>query len=219
MLLKFNRLPDDITLSTMIAEGGFSQEKALSQINRSYQGLIDDLLHKHSGLSRELAEEAFDDALIALRDNIVAKKFKGDSTIKTYFYRIFKNKCIDKLRENPTIVQMDEQLLSDGSGHVNFAEQTEERELERVLEIRRAGCLQKALWTLSEKERDMLSDIYIGGMKPREVAVKYGYKDNQVASQTIYKTKEKLKKSIEYLCANEPECRILCQPGKRITLI
>ena len=219
MFLKFNTLQDDTTLITMMAGGGVLQEKALSQLNRHYQGMIGEMCQKYDALPKEFAEEAFDDALIALRDNIVKQKFKGESTLKTYFYRIFKNKCIDKLRENPTIVQIDESRWPDRQEDGPAMEDQEQRELERKLELLRAGCLQKALWTLSEKERDLLTDIIIHGMKPREAAAKYGYKDNQVASQTIYKAKEKLKKSIEHLCATQPECQILCQPGKRITLI
>lgn len=217
MLALFKTKYDDAALLDMIGGGGSAAEKALMWLNRQYAFLVPNACKKHSALAIEDAEEAFDDALLALRDNIAKGKFQGESSIKTYFNSIFERKCIDKLRQRPTMQQTLE-IKGEPSERDDAVERKEDLETERIRELQRARCLEQARWSLSEKEQDIAVSAFVEGMKPRDLATKYGYKDNKVAAQTIYTIKNKLIEAIQRLCKTDPSCQLLCQPGRRITL-
>lgn len=214
MRLFFKTKYDDPTIIRMIEAGGPEAEKALLWLNAQFEGRIDLGCRKHQ-LTREDAEEAYDDALIALRDNIRSKKFKGESAIRTYFGTIFFNKCIDIIRKSPTKGEPPEQEPVEDKDPLILMEQQQQMEKNGQL---RGMCLGKALKVLSVKEQDIAVDAFVEGLKPRDLAVKYGYNTNKVASQTIFVIKNKLLESIENLCKTEPQCHLLCQPGTRITL-
>ena len=44
----------------------------------------------------------YHDTVIAIINNIASGKFEGRSSLKTYIYQIFSNKCVDLLRKKTT---------------------------------------------------------------------------------------------------------------------
>lgn len=215
MRLFFKTKYDDPTIVRMIGQGGQAEEKAMLWLNAQFEDKIDLACRKHQ-LAREDAEEAYDDALIALRDNIRSGKFKGESALRTYFGTIFFNKCIDRIRKAPTKWETPEPEPVEDKDHLVLMEQ--QRQMEANGQLRRT-CLGEAIAVLSAKEQALAVDAFVEGMKPRDLAVKYGYHTNKVAAQTIFVIKNKLLESIENLCKTKPQCHLLCQPGKRITLL
>jgi RNA polymerase sigma factor (sigma-70 family) len=73
-------------------------EKALFQ---RYEYLINIGQYKHQ-LSEERVFDAYHDTFMVVLNDIRKQKFRGESTLKTYFSRIFNNKCIDYFRKNTT---------------------------------------------------------------------------------------------------------------------
>jgi RNA polymerase sigma factor (sigma-70 family) len=62
---------------------------------------IDEGKRKYS-LTQEDAFSCYSDAVIKLIDNIRSGVFEGRSSIKTYLYQVFNNKCVDQIRKNTT---------------------------------------------------------------------------------------------------------------------
>ena len=62
---------------------------------------IDEGKRKYS-LTHEDAFSCYSDAVIKLIDNIRSGAFEGRSSIKTYLYQVFNNKCVDQIRKNTT---------------------------------------------------------------------------------------------------------------------
>jgi DNA-directed RNA polymerase specialized sigma24 family protein len=59
---------------------------------KKYEKPSSDFIHV---LGKACIEEAYNNAIINLLDNIQQNTFRADSTMHTYFYRILKNKLID----------------------------------------------------------------------------------------------------------------------------
>jgi len=57
---------------------------------------------KDHKLTKDQALDAYSDAILSLRDNILKNRFKGESALTTYFISIFNRKCIDIIRKNTT---------------------------------------------------------------------------------------------------------------------
>lgn len=53
-------------------------------------------------LTHEDAFTAYSDTVITVLENILNKTFQGRSSLKTYTYQIFCNKCVDQVRKNTT---------------------------------------------------------------------------------------------------------------------
>ena len=53
-------------------------------------------------LTREEAFSCYSDAVIRVIDQVAGDVFEGRSSLKTYLYQIFHNKCVDQVRKNTT---------------------------------------------------------------------------------------------------------------------
>ncbi len=79
--------------------------------------------------SKDKFNSVYQDSIQALMRNIVSGKFKGESTLVTYFSRIFKFKSIDydRSKKNPEISTMPEELQErlnwDGGIEVQFTKE------------------------------------------------------------------------------------------------
>ncbi|MEP6465121.1 MAG: hypothetical protein ABJB05_02395, partial [Parafilimonas sp.] len=62
---------------------------------------IDEGCRKYN-LNYDDSFSAYSDALLSAIHNIIDNRFDGRSSIKTYLYQIFSNKCIDLVRKNTT---------------------------------------------------------------------------------------------------------------------
>lgn len=66
-----------------------------------YAYFIEEGKKKYS-LNSEDAFSCYSDSIIKLIDNIRLGIFEGRSSIKTYLYQVFNNKCVDQVRKNTT---------------------------------------------------------------------------------------------------------------------
>jgi len=73
-------------------------EKALYQ---QYYYFIDEGCRKYN-LNHDDSFSAYSDTILSAIQNIINNNFDGRSSLKTYLYQIFSNKCIDLIRKNTT---------------------------------------------------------------------------------------------------------------------
>lgn len=120
--------------------------KALTYLQKRFYGIVNDLLNKHS-LNKSYLDDILIESLLAVYKNIVNDKFRGDSKLSTYFYRIAENKIIDQLRKESKKNNIDvEEQEKNGPNVFNIYEKKE---------------LSKRVYSLLNKIRPLCKDILI----------------------------------------------------------
>lgn len=81
-----------------ILEGGAHQEKAIRQLYEECFFMVREGRTKFRQLSDDELISAYNSAILALRQQLLGRRFRGDSALSTYLYKIFSNRSIDILR-------------------------------------------------------------------------------------------------------------------------
>jgi len=77
------------------------KRKGEEQLFTSYTYFIREGMHKHA-LSEDEAFDAYSDTILSAIEKIRNGSFEGRSSLKTWLYQIFHNKCVDLLRKKTT---------------------------------------------------------------------------------------------------------------------
>jgi RNA polymerase sigma-70 factor (ECF subfamily) len=136
-------------------------------------------------LTDEEARDCYTEAFLAVIDHIRSGRFRGESSIKTYLSRIFRNKCVDQFRKNSTVsaTWVDEfPDLPDESRDFLRALMSKEELTNLGAQIEALGERCQQLLLLSGQ-----------GYSPAEIATEMGFKTPRSASSQRYKCLEKLK--------------------------
>jgi RNA polymerase sigma-70 factor (ECF subfamily) len=155
-----------------------------------YAYFIQDGMRKHR-LSEEEAFDAYSDSVLVAINSISNETFKGDSSVKSYLYKIFHNKCVDLFRRNSTnknsmnrAQSINEQLfhLSDKSRSI----------VQTLIERTEWKILSEKLAQLGEDCRKMLL-LWADSHSDNEIAVVMKYKTAQVVKTSRLRCMMKLR--------------------------
>ena len=173
-----------------------SYEKALYQ---QYRYFIQEGCRKH-GVSYEDSFSAYSDAVLSLILNVRNARFDGRSSLKTYLFQIFSNKCIDLLRKNTTNKNKANQSvgepellshLSDGARSV----------IEKLIDRQKTAAIRQYLETIGEKCKEILL-LFEDGYTDNEIAERLAYNTAAVAKTTRLRCLEKIKDKMKNLVGN-----------------
>ena len=98
---KVTLLVDDDEMIRVIKENKTARRKTENQLFNQYSYLIKEGMNKYS-LEQEDAFTAYSDTILQSIENIAGSIFEKRSSIKTYLYKIFNNKCVDLIRKKTT---------------------------------------------------------------------------------------------------------------------
>lgn len=98
---KVTLLADDDQLIQIIKENKITRRQAENQLFNQYAYFIKEGMHKYS-LEEEDAFTAYSETILQSLDNIDNSVFGRRSSLKTYLYKIFNNKCVDLIRKKTT---------------------------------------------------------------------------------------------------------------------
>ncbi|HEX9510060.1 MAG TPA: sigma-70 family RNA polymerase sigma factor [Puia sp.] len=148
-------------------------------------------MSKH-GLSEEEAFNAYSDGVLAVIERISNGMFQGRSSLKTYIYQIFHNKCVDLLRKNAAdknIVNRTESI-SERLSHLS----DKARSVVQIL-------IDKADWNLLKEKLNQLGDdcrkmllLWADSYSDREIATLMEYKTADVVKTSRLRCLGKLKR-------------------------
>ncbi|MFK7774513.1 MAG: RNA polymerase sigma factor [Saprospiraceae bacterium] len=179
---------DDEIIKAFLA-GGTSKEAAVNQVMNDFIHYLPTVAKK-TGLKKEEALDIFTDAIMDMIDQIVAFKFKGESKLSTYFYKIFYFKCVDLFRKNTTNnIEYREELPE-----VSDTSLIAPNKIEIEEEIKQ---LHKYLNQLGEPCKQILLDWGFWGYNMSEIAERIGLESSTQAKDRKYKCLKKLRKLMQ----------------------
>jgi RNA polymerase sigma factor (sigma-70 family) len=183
-------LSDDWQIIGKIRQDGLDKRKGEEALFSRYSYFIREGVRKHR-LTEEQAFDAYSDGVLAVIDNISNGTFKGESSLKSYLYKIFHNKCVDLFRKSTT-----------NKNVISKAHSIDE-ELFRLSDLSRSiiqTLIEKADWTvlkeriarLGEDCRKMLL-LWADNYNDKEIAVMMEYKTANVVKTSRLRCLAKLR--------------------------
>ncbi len=149
---------------------------------------------KNYDLTQEDSFSAYSDTILSAIHTIVSDKFGGRSSLKTYLFQIFSNKCVDLLRKNTTNKEQVNksiefspllQQLPDGARYG----------IEKLIDDQKRVAIKMEMEKIGEKCKKILL-MFEDGLKDKEIAEELSFNSADVAKTTRLRCLEKLKERV-----------------------
>lgn len=183
-----NDQDSEITRNLMLT--GAPRRNAEEQLFNKYSYFIREGISKYS-IQEEDSFDAYTDAVLSAIDTITKGVFENRSSLKTYLFRIFQNKCVDIVRKKTTnknsihrTSPVNEMLLE--------MSDTAKSVVQHLIDKVDLDELRKKLEELGEKCRTLLG-LFAEGYSDKEIAVVAGYKTAEVTKTSRLRCLEKLR--------------------------
>jgi RNA polymerase sigma factor (sigma-70 family) len=175
-------------------KAGYKQRTAYERIlYNQYAYFIDEGCRKQS-INYDESFSAYSDAVLSAIHNIINNHFDGRSSIKTYLYQIFSNKCIDLVRKSSTnkhqvhktmpVPEMMNQL-PDGA----------KTSIEKLMHNELKTKIKMQLGTIGKKCKELLL-MFEDGLTDKEIAQELSYNNAAVVKTTRLRCLEKLREKV-----------------------
>lgn len=180
----------DLTIINNLLQKGADRRRGEEQLFSTYSYFIQKGMRKFA-LSEDEAFDAYSDAVLSAIETITRHSFEGLSTVKTYLFRIFHNKCVDLLRKRTTNKNSVHQTVSitDMLTHLSDAGKSV---VQRLIEQSDWAMLKKRLNELGDACREMLL-LSAEGNTDKQIAELMEYKTAAVVKTSRLRCLEKLR--------------------------
>lgn len=176
-----------------LQSGGPQRRIYEEQLYDQFHYLIGEGMRKYS-LPEEESASAYSDAIISVIDNIVHARFEGRSSLKSYTYQIFLNKCVDIKRKTTTNKGRVHQTYSIDS-LLTLLPDNARNIVQQLIDNSNRSLLQKSLADLGEKCRQLLL-LFEDGYSDKEIATELQYNSADVVKVSRRRCMEKLKEKM-----------------------
>lgn len=186
----------DSELINNLSRDGNNRRKAEEQLFNGFSYFVKEGIRKYS-LEEEEALDVYSDTIISAIEKITTGLFEGRSSLKTYLFRIFHNKCVDRIRQlttnknrihrNTTSPDLLSQL-SDSAKSV----------IQHLVDRSDLDLLKIRLSELGDNCRKILA-LFADGYSDKEIAVSMEYKTAEVVKTTRLRCLDKLRQSYNLL--------------------
>jgi len=167
-----------------------NRRKGEEQLFNAYAYFVKEGARKYR-LGEEEAFDAYSDTVLSAIEKITNGSFEGRSSLKTWLYQIFHNKCVDLLRKKTTnkssihqTASITELLfqLSDSSKSV----------IQKLVERSDIELLRQRLTELGDPCRNLLH-LSADGYSDKEIAISMSYKTADVVKTSRLRCLERLR--------------------------
>ncbi|MES2645921.1 MAG: sigma-70 family RNA polymerase sigma factor [Bacteroidota bacterium] len=148
-------------------------------------------------LSNDDSFSAYSDAVLSVIHNVSANRFDGRSSLKTYLFQIFSNKCIDLVRKNTTNKQQVHQTMPMPELLNQLPDQAR-TVIEQLMDQQKQAAIQTNLDAIGQKCRALLL-LFEDGLTDREIADELEYNSAAVVKTTRLRCLEKLREKVQSL--------------------
>ena len=171
----------DLDIINNLLHEGVDRRKAEELLFSRYAYFIEQGMHKYS-FAEEEAVDIYSDTILSAIPKIIDRSFEGRSSLKTWLFQIFHNKCVDLIRKKTTnkssvnkSVGIPEVLVqvADSAKTIiqELMDRTDKEQIRQKLNELGENC-KKILWQWAE-----------------------GYSDKEIAAALEYKTADVVKTS------------------------
>jgi RNA polymerase sigma factor (sigma-70 family) len=181
---------DEREIINGLLEPGNYRRKSEEQLFNRYAYFIHEGMHKQ-GLLQEQAFDVYADTILSAIEKIRNGSFEGRSSLKTWVYQIFHNKCVDLIRKNTTIKSSIHRTLSISDLLTQLSDPAKSI-VQRLSEQTDAELLRQKLLEIGDNCRQMLMQ-WADGCSDREIAQAMGYKTADVVKTSRLRCLEKLR--------------------------
>lgn len=157
------------------------KRKGEEQLFTSYTYFIREGMHKHS-LSEDETFDAYSDTILSAIERIRNGSFEGRSSLKTWLYQIFHNKCVDLLRKKTTNKRSVHQTAAINDWLLQLSD-TGKSIIQKLID--------KTDWDLLKQKLNELGDT----CKRLLTLSAEGYSDKEIGELMEYKTADVVKTS------------------------
>ena len=171
----------DQEIIEQLRQSGMDKRRSEDQLFNRFAYFVREGMTKHA-LSEDESFNAYSDTILAALENISKDNFEARSSLKTYLFQIFHNKCVDLLRKrttNKNSVHRPE-TISDRIMHLSDSARSVVQKM-----------IDKADWNRLREKLNELEE------KCRQILMLWGdnYSDKEIASFLQYKTADVVKTS------------------------
>ncbi|MEM6806635.1 MAG: sigma-70 family RNA polymerase sigma factor [Bacteroidota bacterium] len=172
-----------------IRKGGLHEERAMSELFKSFHVFVA-MGQSRYKLNESQSLQAYSDSLLSFRRQVIQEKFRGESQIKTYLFKIFSNKCIDILRKRPS---------KEVEGLESAVEISNESDnvMKRIIIAEEMEALMKEFEKLGESCKQILLLAEYLGYTSAEIADKIGFKNAHSVISKKHKCLQRLRGNLK----------------------
>jgi RNA polymerase sigma factor (sigma-70 family) len=174
-----------------LLETGNNRRKSEEELFNRFAYFINEGMHKQ-GLLQEQAFDAYVDTILSAIEKITNGSFEGRSSLKTWVYQIYHNKCVDLLRKTSTNKYSINRTLSISDMLTELSDPAKSI-VQQLSEQTDWELLQGKLMEIGESCKEMLMH-WAEGTPDKEIAESMGYKSADVVKTSRLRCLEKLRK-------------------------
>jgi RNA polymerase sigma factor (sigma-70 family) len=189
-------VPNDLEIIDSLQQNNAGRRKAEEDLFNGFVYFIREGIRKYS-LTEEDAFDVYSDTILSAIEKISTGLFEGRSSLKTYLFRIFHNKCVDQIRKLTTNknkihrTTSTPDLLSQLSDSAkSIIQQLADRSDFEVLKLK--------LNELGDNCRKLLG-LFADGYSDKEIAITMDYKTAEVVKTSRLRCLDKLRQSYNLL--------------------
>ena len=173
------------------------QEKKLYE---EYSYFVSEGCRKYN-LTHEDSFSAYSDAFLSALLNIVSGRFDGRSSIKTYLFQIFSNKCIDLIRKSTTNKQ---QVFKTAEMPelMNQLPDAARNAVEKMMSTEQQQAVKATLEQIGERCKEVLL-LFEDGYTDKEIAEHLNYNNAAVVKTTRLRCLDKLREKVKAYSLNQ----------------
>ncbi|MBC7890084.1 MAG: sigma-70 family RNA polymerase sigma factor [Ferruginibacter sp.] len=180
----------DEELIRSLQQNNAFKRKAEEELFNRHAYFIKEGMSKYS-LPQEEAFDAYSDTILQSIDNITRGLFEKRSSLKTYLFRIFSNKCVDLIRKKTTIKGSVHQTSSISDMLLMIADSAK-TVIQQLVEKTDLDILKNKMHELSESCRQLLA-MFADGYNDKEIAITMEYKTPEVVKTSRLRCLDKLR--------------------------
>jgi RNA polymerase sigma factor (sigma-70 family) len=189
-------LPAESEIIDTLKQNGPQRTKAEEQLFNKFAYFIREGMNKYA-LTEEDTFDVYADSILSVIEKIRNGLFEGRSSLKTYLYRIFHNKCVDQIRKITTNKNKIYRTSTTLDLLMNLSDSAKSV-VQKLIERSDFDLLKRNLAELGENCRKLL-ELFADGFSDKEIAIQLEYKTAEVVKTSRLRCLDRLRQSYNLL--------------------